>query len=105
MKSDYGNLFFFYSADDDGADEEELSSEADDGAELSRLELSLGRDVLELLLSVVMLPDGIDEVVMSLFSPQPVRKRSPAARVAARRIETIFFMLICSFCRNFPGIS
>ena len=56
---------------------------------LSRLELSLSREVSEL--SGIMLFDGV-EVVMSPFSPQPVRQRRPNASVAARRIETIFFM-------------
>ena len=45
--------------------------------------------------------DGIE--VTSPFVPQPVIRTSESARTAARMIETIFFMLICSFCRYFSG--
>ena len=72
---------------------------------LSRLEFELSREDSETLpLSVVMPEDGF-EVVMSPPSPQPVRKTRPSVSTAARRIETNFFMLICSFCRKIPEIS
>ena len=94
---------FYYSAFEEAEGEEALSLTVLSALVLSRLELSLGRDVSELLLSVVVLPEEGIEVVMSPFSPQPVRQTRPTASTAARRIETIFFMLIYSFCRKISG--
>lgn len=45
--------------------------------------------------------DGVE--VTLPFAPQPVSRTSESAITAARMIETIFFMLICSFCRYFSG--
>lgn len=57
--------------------------------------------VLDNELSLVALPDGIE--VMSSPELQPVISTNESARMAARMIETVFFMLICSFCRYFSG--